>query len=159
MSAVRPTEEPRELTADERAMKLMTAALVDQCGGNGAAAAALGVSKALVSKWCHPRIPDGEKSPAFIPMAAVLKLERLCGAAVLTRWMTETAETDPTTALDPLSYEHVAEMALEHSQAAGALIRAKADGKIDAADRAELRKEFVDVIALFTRLVRKIDLS
>lgn len=162
MSNARPSilKPVRDLTADEKGFKIMTAQLVEECGGNTTVASLLGVSKALVSKWCALRIAEGERSPCFIPHMHLMTLERRYGVAIVSRWMTEMAETGPNAPAELLSLEHLVEMASEGSEAKAALARfvqAAKQGKVCAADRESLRSESVDVIALHTRIVRAVD--
>jgi hypothetical protein len=162
MSGARPSVHVpvRDLTPVEKGFKVMTAKLVEECGGNGVVAQALGVSPALVSKWCALRIAEGERSPCLIPTMHLMALEGLCNVGVVSRWMTDHAETGPNAPVEVLSLEHLAEMAAEGSEAKTALVQfvhAAKGGKAGAADRETLRSECVDVIALYTRIVRALD--
>lgn len=157
MNGLPNIDPPRALTAEETAIKVMTATLVDAVGGNGAAAAILGVSRPLVSKWCHPRIPEGEKQPSFMPIQHIMELERKAACGVFSRWMTEVAETDPTTQFEPYSEAALAKVAVVTAEATLTHARAVADGTIDACDRKELRTAFVNMIGVCTRLIRKLD--
>ncbi|MCQ0986424.1 hypothetical protein [Jiella marina] len=127
-----------DLAPEDKALKVVTAALVEACGGASACSHVLSKAQSLISGYCLQSEPK-----RFMPLNDVRTLERLCGRAIVSEWMCRQigAPADP----GALALADVALFAREGAEAQLAVVRALEDGRICAADRAEIRRELDDV--------------
>ena len=145
------SREPRTLTPDEMALKVTTAALIEACGGPVACATVLDCAQSLISAYGSQTYPD-----RFMPIAIVMRLERLCGRPIVSRWLADRHRTEAPDKL-PLAIDDVARIAIESGEACAAIRDALADGRIDAADRLRIRREIVEAQAVFSDILIKVE--
>ncbi|WAJ29310.1 hypothetical protein [Antarcticirhabdus aurantiaca] len=139
-----------ELPDDEKALKTAVAALIDACGGGKVLASITKNSHQLFSAYAAMACRQH-----WMPLRMVMRLERYCGQPIVSQWMVDKLKrTEP---LDDLSYEDVLKLASETAEAHLTLMNALADKKIDAADRAALRRDLRDCIRIYTYLLAKVE--
>lgn len=143
---------PREMTPDQKALKVTTAALVETCGGPVAVASVLGIAQSLVSSYGSQSFPD-----RFMPVIHVMRLEALCGRAIVSRWLSERLAGEAGAGPGALAVADVAQIALESAEAEMAILSAIADGRVTSAERAAIRAELDDCLKIFTDLKRKVE--
>lgn len=137
------------LSDDEKALKVVTKALVEACGGPVAVATVLGVAQSLVSNWGSMAEPR-----RFMPLSHVARLEGLCGRAVVSSYLVRrlAAPEGP----GALALCDVSRLASEGSDVVSAVLAALSDGRVTSAERAEIRREAGELMAAVTVILDKV---
>ncbi len=137
------------LSDDEKALKVVTKALVEACGGPVAVSEVLGVAQSLVSNWSSMAEPR-----RFMPMQHVSTLQRLCGRPLVSSYMTRSlaAPEGP----GALALSDVSLFSREGAEAQLTVLKALEDGVISSAERAAIRKELDDVDAVVAMMRDKV---
>lgn len=148
-----PARERKPLTPAELAMKATFSRLVEEVGGNGAAAIIADVSPSLITAYSR-KANDGE-AERFAPLLVVHRLEKHCGKAIVSRWMQAEAEVESAAPIEPLDATDIVRIAKESAEAKLAIL--KLIERRTPAAQAEVRKELDDLIEILTEARRAVD--
>lgn len=141
-----------DITHDKRALKTTTKALVDACGGPVACKQLLnGKSPSLISGYGSFSSPD-----RFMPLDDVMELERFAERPIVSAWLYERLQDQPR-AVRPLTMQDIGDITREVSEAKLAIIAALSDGRICAADGAQIAKELRDAIEVLSDCLRSVE--
>lgn len=86
-----------------------------------------------------------------------MDLERHAQNPIVSEWLVEVCRRDPNRARPVLTMEAVAHLAKEGADAKMAVVRALADGKVDAADRHDVARELRDLRSLIDQLLDAVE--
>ncbi|SMD10199.1 hypothetical protein SAMN06297251_12747 [Fulvimarina manganoxydans] len=138
-----------ELSPDDRALKVMTSALIDACGGACAAAQLLGKAQSLVSGYAVMSEPK-----RFMPLSDVATLERHCGQPIVSRWLVDRHTAPPKP--EALALNDVGRLTIETGDVARVVLQALEDGRVDSAERQAIRRELGELVRAASLILEKV---